>query len=121
MQCDKLLVCGLGQCGGTLADLTKKQNKRYSTIYINSSLGDTKGLKYADIDSNVFIYAGADGSGRNRSKAEKFVNQDRLRLASFIKRYEQFKYMLIYTSLGGGTGSGTLKEFVKTVKRVFLI
>ena len=119
MKCDNLLVCGLGQCGGILADLTKERNRRYSTIYVNSSLGDTKGLKYADIDSNVFIYAGADGSGRDRNKAGKFVGQDRLRLASFIKRYEQFKYMLIFTSLGGGTGAGTVKEFIKTVKKIF--
>lgn len=118
MRCDNLLVAGLGQCGGILTDLAKDVNKRYSTVYINSSLGDIKGLKYADIDSNVFIYSGADGSGRDRSKADKFIKNDKLRLASFIKRYQQFGYMTVFTSFGGGTGAGSFKEFVKTVKKV---
>lgn len=118
MKCDSLLVCGLGQCGGTLADLTKKVNKRYSTIYVNSSLGDASELEFADLDSNVFIYSGADGSGRNRDKAKQFIENDKLRLAHFLNRFKQFKYMLVYSSLGGGTGSGTLPEFLRTVSKV---
>lgn len=118
MKCDNLLVCGLGQCGGILADLTKKVNRRYSTIYVNSSLGDAYGLEFADLDSNVFIYSGADGSGRNRDKAKQFIENDKLRLAHFLNRFKQFKYMLVYSSLGGGTGSGTLPEFLRTVNKV---
>lgn len=118
MKRDSLLVVGLGQCGCTLADLLKRVNHRYSTLYINSSLGDIKGLKFANIDSNVFIFSGVDGAGRNRKKAKSFFESDKIRLASFIKNFSQFKYMLIFTSFGGGTGSGTFTEFVEICKTV---
>lgn len=118
MKRDSLLVVGLGQCGCTIADLLRCVNNRYSTLYINSSLGDIKGLKYADIDSNVFIFSGVDGAGRDRNKAKTFFESDKIRLASFIKNFSQFKYMLIFTSFGGGTGSGTFVNFVETCKTV---
>lgn len=118
MKCDNLLVCGLGQCGGILADLMKQVNKRYSTMYVNSSIGDTKGLAFADLDSNTFIYSGADGSGRQRDKAKLYLKNDQLRLASFLSKFKQFKYILVFSSLGGGTGSGTLPDFICTLKKV---
>lgn len=118
MKRDNLLVVGIGQCGCTLADLLRCVNHRYSTLYINSSLGDVKGLKYADIDNNVFIFSGVDGAGRNRKKAKSFFESDKIRLASFIKNFSQFKYMLVFTSFGGGTGSGTFTEFVSICKAV---
>lgn len=119
MKRDSLLIAGLGQCGNLLADLMRSVNQRYTPIYINSSLGDTKDLKWAKKDTNVFIYGGADGSGRDRRKAEQLIQLDKLRLASFIKKYAQFSYMLIFTSMAGGTGSGSVSEFVKIVKQVF--
>lgn len=118
MKRDNLLVVGIGQCGCTLADLLRCVNHRYSTLYINSSLGDVKGLKYADIDNNVFIFSGVDGAGRNRKKAKSFFESDKIRLASFIKNFSQFKYMLVFTSFGGGTGSGTFTEFISICKAV---
>jgi len=119
MKRDNLLIAGLGQCGNVLADLMRTVNERYTSIYINSSLGDIKGLRFADIDSNVFIYGGADGSGRNRERANKFILNDQVRLASFLKKYAQFKYILIFTAMGGGTGSGTVPEFIRTIKKIF--
>lgn len=118
MKRDNLLVVGLGQCGCTLADSLKRRNNRYSTLYINSSLGDIQGLNYAKMDNNVFIFSGVDGAGRSRTKAKSFFEYDKIRLASFMKNFSQFKYMLIFTSFGGGTGSGILPEFVSICKTV---
>lgn len=118
MKKENLLVVGLGQCGGTLADNLRTVNKRYTTIYINSSLGDLKNFKFAVLDKNVFIFSGVDGAGKNRSKAKTFISNERIRLASFLAMYSQFKNMLIFTSLGGGTGSGILPDFIRTVKQI---
>lgn len=118
MKRDNLLVVGLGQCGCTLADSLKKRNHRYSTLYINSSMGDIQGLNYAKMDNNVFIFSGVDGAGRNRTKAKSFFEYDKIRLASFMKNFSQFKYMLIFTSFGGGTGSGILPDFIDICKTV---
>lgn len=118
MKKENLLVVGLGQCGCTLADALRGKNKRYTPLYINSSLGDIKDLDFVDLDNNVFIFSGVDGAGRNRNKAKSFIANEGIRLASIIKGYSQFKHMLIFTSLGGGTGSGTLINFIKIVKQV---
>ena len=119
MKRDSMIVCGLGQAGGNFADLMKTVNERYTPIFINSSLGDIKDLKWAKKDTNVFIYGGADGAGRDRNKAEQLLQSDKLRLASFIKKYAQFSYMLIYAGMSGGTGSGSISEFIKLVSTVF--
>lgn len=119
MKRDSLLVTGLGQCGNILANLMREYNNRYATFYVNSSLGDVQGLRHADLETNVFIYSGGDGSGRDRDKANKFIQNDKVRLASVLKKYAQFKYMLIFVGMGGGTGSGTIVEFIKIVKRIF--
>lgn len=118
MKRNNLLVVGLGQCGCNLADNLRSVSNRYTTLYINSSIGDIKDLQYANLDNNVFIFSGADGAGRNRHKAKELLNVDKMRLASFIKNFNQFKYMLIFTSLGGGTGSGIFNEFISMAKTI---
>ena len=118
MDKSSILVTGLGQCGGRLADIMKEFNGRYTTNYINSSLGDIKGLKHADLDNNVLIYSGTDGSGRIREKGKKFFETDAIRVADFIGKFRQFKHSVVCTSLDGGTGSGTLIHYVKLLKRL---
>lgn len=118
MDKSNILVTGLGQCGGKLADLMKEFNGRYTTTYLNSSLGDIKGLKHADVDSNVLIYSGTDGSGRDRGKAVNYFFTDKPRVATFIKRYIHYKHVIIFASLDGGTGSGTLIEYIKLIKQL---
>ena len=114
----QILCLGDGQAGGILADTMKDKNKRYSTAYINSSLGDTKCLKYADIDTNVFIFNSADGSGRDRQKSKKYFKSDAVRLMSFLKGFEQFKLVNIFFSTDGGTGSGNIAELVIAISKV---
>lgn len=118
MDKSSILVTGLGQCGGKLADTMKEFNGRYTTNYINSSLGDIKGLKHADLDNNVLIYSGTDGSGRIREKGKKFFETDAIRVADFIGKFRQFKHSVVCTSLDGGTGSGTLIHYIKLLKRL---
>lgn len=117
MNKSQILVTGLGQCGCILADEMKKKNQRYTTIYINSSLGDIKGLKYAN-NTNTLIYSGADGSGRDREKAKIFIENDMMRVATLLNKFKQFTTMLVFTSLDGGTGSGSVVSFIKLVKKL---
>ena len=119
MNRSQILVVGLGQGGCTLADKMKSKNKRYTTVYINSSIGDTDLLEYANEEVNIFNYAGADGSGRDRNKARTFIENDSARLATFFKRFSQFKTMLVFTSLDGGTGSGSICTFVQIIKTLY--
>jgi|GEM_PF-891649 len=118
MEKSRVLISGLGQAGGILANAMKIFNQRYSNIFVNSSLGDSFGLKTAN-DDNRFTYSGADGSGSDRNKGESYIERDRVRLASFLKKYSDFDYLLVYWGMGGGTGSGTVKEFISTFKKLF--
>lgn len=110
-----LLVLGMGQCGNILAESMKRYKNIYSTAYINSSYGDLTSLKYA-IDGNTFIFNGADGSGSNRRLANEFANNDEMRLSAFFTEFMQFKYILIFVGMGGGTGSGSLKKTIEIIK-----
>ena len=80
MDKSKMLVAGIGQGGCVLTNLMRLKDGRYTNIFINSSLGDMKGLKTANLDSNVFIYSGGDGSGSDRDKGKRYVINDSARL-----------------------------------------
>ena len=116
MDKSKMLVAGLGQAGNIFANLMKLKDARYTNVFINSSLGDMKGLKTADLDTNVFIYSGGDGSGSDRDKGKRYVINDSARLMNTLNKYKLFKYMTVYFSTDGGTGSGSIVGFVSLAK-----
>ncbi|XZH34375.1 hypothetical protein ACSW8L_15805 (plasmid) [Clostridium perfringens] len=117
MNRSSLLTLGMGQCGNILAESMKRYKNIYSTAYINSSYGDLTNLKFA-MEGNTFIFNGADGSGSNRELANEFAENDEMRLMDFFKDFIHFKTILIYLGMGGGTGSGSFKKTVKTIKKV---
>lgn len=116
MDKSKMLIAGIGQGGCIFANLMKIKDGRYTNIFINSSLGDMKGLKTADLDTNVFIYSGGDGSGSDRDKGKKYIINDSARLMSTLNKYKLFKYITVYFSTDGGTGSGSIIGFVSLTK-----
>lgn len=117
MEKSRVLVAGLGQCGGILANAMKQYNQRYTSIFINSSIGDSRNLENANKDTR-FTFSGADGSGSDRSKGEGYIVRDKMRLVSFLKNYLDFDYMVVFWGTSGGTGSGVVKEFVDTVHKL---
>lgn len=116
MDKSKMLIAGLGQGGCTLANLMKLKDGRYTNIFINSSLGDMKGLTTAKLNTNVFIYSGGDGSGSDRDKGKEYIINDSARLMNTLDKYKLFKYITVYFSTDGGTGSGSIIGFVSLAK-----
>lgn len=115
MEKDKILLVGLGQCGNSLVNEMMNKNKRYAGIFINSSLGDLAKIDNANTN-NTFIFNGTDGAGRNRSLAQTFIQNDIMRLSTFLLKFSQFKTFVLFSSLDGGSGSGSLPLVVKTLK-----
>lgn len=115
MEKDKILLVGLGQCGNTLVNEMINKNKRYAGIFINSSLGDLAKLNNAN-NNNTFIFNGTDGAGRNRKLAQSFIQDDIMRLSTFLLKFNQFKTFVLFSSLDGGSGSGSLPLIIKTLK-----
>ena len=115
MEKDKILLIGLGQCGNSLVNEMINKNKRYAGLFINSSLGDLAKIENAN-SNNAFIFNGTDGAGRNRSLAQSFIQNDIMRLSTFLLKFSQFKTFVLFSSLDGGSGSGSLPLVVKTLK-----
>ena len=118
MEKSKILLIGLGQCGCNLVDEMITKNKRYAGVFINSSIGDLANIKNAN-SNNTFTFNGTDGAGRNRKLAQSFIQDDIMRLSSFLTKFSQFKTMVLFSSLDGGTGSGSLPFMIKVVKKLF--
>lgn len=118
MEKNKILLIGLGQCGCNLVDEMVTKNKRYAGIFINSSIGDLASIKNAN-SNNTFTFNGTDGAGRNRKLAQSFIQDDIMRLSSFLTKFSQFNTMVLFSSLDGGTGSGSLPFMIKVVKKLF--
>lgn len=115
MERDKILLLGTGQCGCILVNDMIKRNQRYAGIFLNSSLGDLSNLEHAK-ESNTFVFNGTDGAGGYRDLAKTFVQDDFMRMSTFLVKFKQFKVITIFSSLDGGTGSGSLPLIIKLLK-----
>lgn len=117
MEKSSVIFAGLGQCGGVLANRIKEINPRYANLFVNSAAGDLNKLSTVDMDSNVYIYSGSNGTGGDREIGKELVVKDQFRMLDFLKKFSQFNVMVVFASLDGGTGSGSLPLFIKVAKK----
>lgn len=113
MEKSKMLLVALGQGAGNILDGLLSKNKSYNGLFFNSSLFDIKPLKNADIDKNVYLYPGTDGSGRDRQKSKEMIKDNANAIGTLLRKYPQTEVMVIFTSMAGGTGSGAVKTFIQ--------
>lgn len=117
MEKNTVICAGLGQCGGVLADGMVRMNPRYANLFVNSAAGDLNKLATVDMDSNAYIYSGSNGTGGDREIGKELLVKDQYRISDFLKKFSQFNVMVVFASLDGGTGSGSLPLFIKIAKR----
>lgn len=113
MEKSKMLLVGLGQGAGNIVDGLLSKNGSYNGLFFNSSSLDIKPLKNANIDKNVYLYPGTDGSGRDRNKSREMIKDNANAIGTLLKKYPQTEVMVIFASLAGGTGSGAIKTFIQ--------
>lgn len=113
MEKSKMLLVALGQGAGNILDGLLSKNKSYNGLFFNSSLFDIKPLKNADIDKNVYLYPGTDGSGRDRQKSKEMIKDNANAIGTLLRKYPQTEVMVVFTSMAGGTGSGAIKTFIQ--------
>jgi len=113
MEKSKMLLVALGQGAGNIVDGLLSKNKSYNGLFFNSSLSDIKPLKNANMDKNVYLYPGADGSGRDRNKSKEMIKDNANAIGTLLRKYPQTEVMIIFTSMAGGTGSGAVKTFIQ--------
>lgn len=113
MEKSKILLVGLGQGAGNIVDGLLSRNKNYNGLFFNSSLFDIKPLKNANMDKNVYLYPGTDGSGRDRNKSKEMIRDNANAIGTLLRKYPQTEVMVVFTSMAGGTGSGAIKTFIQ--------
>ncbi|EHI97019.1 MULTISPECIES: cell division protein FtsZ [Clostridium] len=113
MEKSKMLLVALGQGAGNIVDGLLSKNKSYNGLFFNSSLSDIKPLKNANIDKNVYLYPGTDGSGRDRSKSKEMIKDNANAVGTLLRKFPQTEVMVVFTSMAGGTGSGAVKTFIQ--------
>ena len=117
MEISKLLLTSIGQGGSNILDGMMSANKRYNGLFLNSSIGDIKPLKNAKLDKNVYIYPGADGSGRDRVKSEEMFLENANPIGNLLRRYPMTEVLVVFIAMAGGTGSGSISKFVQLAKK----
>jgi len=134
----KLVVIGLGQCGGRIADEFARLNRKaYSQRGIeivtgvfaaNTDIADLSGLKRIKPDYQHRILIGGRKTGGHgvgkinelgaevaREDADKIIDAIRT-----IKRLPEADAFLLAAGAAGGTGSGSLPVMTKYIKERFV-
>lgn len=130
----KLVVIGLGQCGGRIADEFSKLNRRAATqrrieivtgtFAVNTDGADLSGLTSIkrDFQHRILIggrKTGGHGVGKINELGAEIARADADKVVDAIrttKRFYETDAFLLIAGSGGGTGSGSLPVMVQHVK-----
>ena len=130
----KLVVIGLGQCGGRVADEFARLNKRArahrgmeiitGAIAVNTDVADLSGLQNikADYQHRILIggrKTGGHGVGKINELGAEIAKEDADKVVDAIrstKRFFEADAFLLIASAAGGTGSGSLPVITQHVK-----
>ncbi|MFW6056180.1 MAG: cell division protein FtsZ, partial [Chloroflexota bacterium] len=130
----KLLVIGLGQCGGRIADRFARLNRRGHALRgmdtlagafaVNTDVADLSGLRTIKPDYKHRILIGAQrtnghGVGKISELGAEIANEDVDKIIDAIRTAEGFyetDAFLLCAGAAGGTGSGSIGVLTKHLK-----
>ena len=130
----KIVVIGMGQCGGRIADEFAKLNKRAMSqrgieivtgcFAVNTDAADLSGLRSIrrDFQHRIIIggrKTGGHGVGKINEMGAEIAREDADKVIDAIrttKRFYETDAFLLIASSGGGTGSGSLPVMTQHVK-----
>ncbi len=130
----KLVVIGLGQCGGRIADEFARLNKKAMSqrgieivtgcFAVNTDAADLSGLTSVrrDYQHRIIIggrKTGGHGVGKINELGAEIARDDADKVIDAIrttKRFYETDAFLLIASSGGGTGSGSLPVMTQHVK-----
>ncbi len=134
----KLIVIGLGQCGGRIADEFARLNSRarsqrgieivIGTYAVNTDLADLSGLKRIkpDYDHRILIggrKTGGHGVGKINELGAEVAKEDADKVIDAIrntKRLAEADAFLLCAGAAGGTGSGSIPIMTQYIKERFI-
>jgi cell division GTPase FtsZ len=134
----KLLVIGLGQCGGRIADRFARLNKRAralrkinilaDTFAVNTDVADLSGLHTIKSDYKHRILIGGQrtnghGVGKVSELGAEVAREDTDKIIDAIRTSEQFYQtdaFLLVAAAAGGTGSGSIAVLTQYLKERYI-
>ena len=134
----KLLVIGLGQCGGRIADRFARLNKRAhakrgidivtDVFAANTDIADLSGLVTIKADYKHRIPIGyqktnGHGVGKINELGAEVARQDSDKIITAIKTCERFSQtdaFLLIAGASGGTGSGAIAVLTQCIKERYI-
>jgi len=134
----KLLVIGLGQCGGRIADRFVRLNKRAHTLRgidiladafaVNTDVADLSGLRTIKSDYKHRILVGGQranghGVGKISELGAEIANEDSDKIIDAIRTTERFydtDAFLLIAAASGGTGSGSIAIITQYLKERYI-
>jgi tubulin-like protein CetZ len=133
----KLIIIGLGQCGGRVADEFARLNKRAhatrglsiitGAYAVNTDIADLSGLLTINPANERILIGGkktqGHGVGKINELGAEIAHEDADKIIDIIRRTEGFAEtdaFLLIASAGGGTGSGTISVFSQYIKERYI-
>ncbi len=134
----KLVVIGLGQCGGRIADEFARLNRKAvgqrgieivpGAIAVNTDIADLSGLKRIrpDYEHRILIggrKTGGHGVGKINELGAEVAKEDADKVMDSIrttKRLPEADAFLLIAGAAGGTGSGSIAIMTQYIKERFI-
>lgn len=114
----EILALGCGGCGNNQLDTLLKLDKRYTGIFFNTNMREMEGLETFDNVRRCFYIPNADGTGKNRKLTEGYLKVEAPKFAEMISKFTIQKYLTMFSSCNGGTGSKAVTMLPRLVKRI---
>ncbi len=134
----KLIVIGLGQCGGRIADEFARMNRRAhgnrgidivtGAFAINTDVADLSGLTIikSDFQHRILIggrKTGGHGVGKINELGAEVAREDADKVIDTIRNARQFSEtdaFLLIAGAAGGTGSGSIAVMTQQIKERYV-
>lgn len=126
----KVLVIGLGQAGGKIADHFMIDDRKshfphtVEGIAVNTAKTDLMGLQYIPMEDRILIGETAvkgHGVGADNKKGAKIAEDEAEAILNRIGNFDvsSMDAFFVAAGLGGGTGSGSISVVCKRLKEVY--
>jgi len=126
----KVLVIGVGQAGGKIADMFLADDRKsnvphtFEVLAVNSAVSDLMGLQYIPQDDRVLIGETAvkgHGVGADNKKGAEIAEDEIEVIMNKVSKINvsALDAFFVVAGLGGGTGSGAISVIAKQLKRVY--
>lgn len=118
----KIAVIGVGGAGNKMLDTLMGIDGRYVPVFCNTNIREMEDLNFFNADRNSLYLSNAEGTGRDREKAQEVIKQDQDRVIDFFASKfaptSGISTFIILSSADGGTGSGSTPLLAKCIKRI---